>query len=70
MPESRSVFNTDALARASAGICDVDRVCDLEPFLVKKYFDRTSKNDEAPIKVKPTLRDLVTFRKLNLQDPL
>ncbi len=64
-----SDIDTDVLAQASEGVYDVDRFLDVEPFLVTKYFEKQAKGDAHRLKVKPTLRDLVTFRKLNLQDP-
>jgi chemotaxis protein methyltransferase CheR len=44
----------------------------LEPVsrpLLHKYFDRQGRGEEAPYKVKPILRDLITFRKFNLMNP-
>ena len=63
-----SDIDTNVLEKAAAGVYDADRAADLPPQLIKKYFARESRAADAPIHVKPTLRDLITFRRINLQD--
>ncbi len=63
-----SDIDTEVLARADEGVYDADRVGDIPTYLLKKYFEKQARGEDAPVKAKPTLRDLITFRKLNLQD--
>ncbi len=63
-----SDIDTEVLARADEGVYDADRIGDIPMHLLKKYFEKQAKSEDAPVKAKPTLRDLITFRKLNLQD--
>lgn len=63
-----SDIDTDVLKAAEAGIYNPDRVSELDSGLLKKYFQRTSKSPDADYEVKQTLKDLLTFRRLNLHD--
>lgn len=60
-----SDIDTDVLARASEGVYPLDRVAQVLQNLLARYFLR--RRDGAPeLRVRPALRDLVTFRQLNL----
>lgn len=63
-----SDIDTEVLKTAEAGVYHPDRVADLDARLLKKYFRRASKSPDADYEVNSTLRELITFRRLNLHD--
>jgi chemotaxis protein methyltransferase CheR len=63
-----SDIDTEVLKAAEAGVYHPDRVSELDPGLLKKYFDRAAKSPDAEYVAKPTLKELLTFRRLNLHD--
>jgi chemotaxis protein methyltransferase CheR len=62
-----SDIDTDVLHTAETGIYSQERLDDLPPGLQRKYFERVSKELET-YSAKDTLRELITFRRLNLHD--
>ena len=63
-------LDTNVLRHAEAGVYTADRVRDLPRALVAKYFTRTGEGDAARLQVKPALAKMITFRQLNLIQPL
>lgn len=63
-----SDIDTDVLRTAEEGSYHPERVSDLSPELLKRYFDRPTKTSGGNYVVKPTLRELLTFRRINLHD--
>ncbi len=63
-----SDIDTDVLDTASKGIYPADGVADVPKWMLTKYFDRESRSEVAPYRAKSTLRDLLTFRRINLQE--
>ncbi len=63
-----SDIDTDVLSRANEGVYEADRFDDVEPVYAKKYFERQGRGEGVPSRAKSTLRDLITFRQLNLLD--
>ena len=64
-----SDIDTDVLHAASEGVYDASRMEDIPPHLRKKYFTRTQRTDDGPWKANPSIRDLITFRQINLLQP-
>jgi chemotaxis protein methyltransferase CheR len=63
-------LDTNVLRHAEAGLYTEDRVRDMQKALVTKYFARSGEGDKARLKVKPELAKMITFRQLNLIQPL
>ncbi len=63
-----SDIDTDVLANASKGIYPADRFSDVPKWMLTKYFERESRSEDAACRAKSTLRDLLTFRRINLQE--
>ncbi|CAG0123877.1 Chemotaxis protein methyltransferase [Rhodocyclaceae bacterium] len=61
-------LDTNVLATAEAGVYPEERVAKLEPDLVKRFFLRGTGKQAGYVKVRQELRDMITFRKLNLLD--
>lgn len=60
--------DTNVLAKAEAGVYAEERVQKLPPAQVKRFFLKGSGGQAGSVKVRPELRDLITFRQLNLLD--
>ncbi|MDX1925993.1 MAG: CheR family methyltransferase [Pirellulaceae bacterium] len=63
-----SDIDTDVLAKASAGVYDAERLADVPLHIRQNYFTRESRSEDSRYTVKPVLRDLITFRRINLQE--
>jgi chemotaxis protein methyltransferase CheR len=61
-----SDIDTGVLAAAEAGVYAADRVGDVPVPLLRKYFLRGRGANEGKVAVRPELRDLITFRQINL----
>jgi chemotaxis protein methyltransferase CheR len=61
-------LDTNVLEKAKAGVYPEDRVAKLDPELVKRFFMRGSGRQEGFVRVRQELRDMITFRQLNLLD--
>lgn len=61
-------LDTRVLETAKAGIYSEDRVAKLDPALVKKFFLRGTGAQTGYVRVRQELRDMITFRQLNLLD--
>jgi chemotaxis protein methyltransferase CheR len=62
-----SDIDTDVLAHASEGVYAVDRTTAVPPDLLRRYFLR-SRRQPTHVRVRPELRDVVTFRRINFAD--
>jgi chemotaxis protein methyltransferase CheR len=63
-----SDIDTDVLKYASSGVYPSDRFAEMPSPTQKQFFDRMSRSENADWSAKSTLRDLITFRRINLQD--
>jgi len=61
-----SDVDTNVLASAQAGVYSEDRVEKLDPARVKRFFKRGSGGNAGKVRVREELRNLVTFRRINL----
>jgi chemotaxis protein methyltransferase CheR len=60
--------DTSVLAQAEAGVYGMDRVEKLSPERLKRFFLKGAGGNAVSVKVRPELRELVSFRRLNLLD--
>jgi chemotaxis protein methyltransferase CheR len=61
-----SDVNTDVLERAAAGIYDLEDVGPVPRAVLGRHFLRGNGASTGLVRVRPALRDLVTFRRINL----
>ena len=61
-------ISTDILKMAADGVYEEDKINNIPKELFKEYFDREGSEYNNCYKVKPLLRNLMTFRRLNLID--
>ncbi len=61
-----SDIDTTVLATAERGVYDADRTGDVPPALLRKYFLRGVGASAGKVSVRPELRNLLTFRRINL----
>jgi chemotaxis protein methyltransferase CheR len=63
-------IDTEVLETAKSGLYPLERVARLDRALVQRHFIQDATVPTGQVKVKPEIRNLVTFRQLNLlQDP-
>ena len=58
--------DTNVLATAQAGVYTEDRIEKMDPDRLKRFFTRGSGNNAGKVRVRDELRNLVTFRQINL----
>lgn len=63
-------LDTDVLKRASSGIYNEDRVRGIAPTRLSRFFKPVSDNGRDAYRFDPQLASLITFRQLNLMNPL
>ncbi len=61
-------ISTKVLTEAVKGIYALDKVKTVAPALLERYFDRVQIDGENFFQVKRSLRELITFKRLNLMD--
>ncbi len=61
-------IDTNVLRKAEAGVYSMDRVEKLPPNMLKRFFLKGTGNQEGFVRVRKELRDMITFRQLNLLD--
>ncbi len=59
-------LDTNVLATARAGIYPEERISKLSPELVKRYFQRGTGAQAGMVRVREEVREMITFRQLNL----
>lgn len=74
-PEQRDVrilatdIDSRVLAHAAAGVYELDRVKEIPPRELRRYFSRGTGSRAGLVRVKPKVRSLVQFGRLNLLGP-
>jgi chemotaxis protein methyltransferase CheR len=63
-----SDIDTAVLATAEKGVYGADRVADVPVELLHKYFRRGAGANSGKVSAKPELRELITFRQINLME--
>lgn len=61
-------LDTSVLKKAQAGVYPLERVEKLAPDLLKRFFLKGTGSNEGYVQVRKELRDMITFRQLNLLD--
>src|SRR5690554_6396329 len=61
--------DTNVLSSAARGIYSMERVADMDPALVRRYFLRGTGTQAGYCRVRPQLQALLEFRPLNLLQP-
>jgi len=61
-------LDTNVLETAKAGVYPENRVEKMEPEMIKRFFLRGTGSQEGYVRVRKELRDMITFRQLNLLD--
>ncbi len=59
-------LDTKVLETAKAGVYAEERVSKLDPELIKRFFLRGTGNQAGFVRVRPELREMITFRQANL----
>ena len=62
-------IDTNVLAKAEAGVYPIERVEKLSPDIVKRFFLKGTGDQAGFVRVRPELRAMITFRKVNLLSP-
>lgn len=61
-------LDSNVLATAQRGVYDENRIRDLPDARVRRWFQKGRNAQAGAVRVAPALRDLITFRQLNLMD--
>lgn len=75
MPENWTVrvlatdLDSSVVATGAAGQYTMDRITGITDTRRKRWFLRGKGAHEGQVRVRPELRDMITFKRLNLQDP-
>ncbi|NHZ62709.1 CheR family methyltransferase [Massilia genomosp. 1] len=59
-------IDTNVLATGAQGVYGIDRIEKLEPERARRFFLRGKGEQEGMVRVRPELRQLITFKQLNL----
>jgi len=62
-------LDTNVLAKAEAGVYPLERVEKLSPEVVKRFFLKGTGTHAGQVRVRPELRNMITFRQVNLLSP-
>ena len=62
--------DTSVLAQGQAGIYRAERVARIPPEQLRRHFLKGAGAEEGAVKVRDELRSMITFRRLNLLDPV
>lgn len=61
-------LDSNVLATAQRGVYDENRIRDLPDARVRRWFQKGRNAQAGAVRIAPALRDLITFRQLNLMD--
>ena len=59
-------IDTDVLSKAERGIYPIERVASIQQLRLRKWFSRGTGANQGLTRVSPLLREMITFRQLNL----
>lgn len=59
-------IDTNVLSIASKGVYNLDRLDKMSPDRVRRFFLRGKGNQEGLVRIRPEVRDLISFKQLNL----
>jgi chemotaxis protein methyltransferase CheR len=59
-------IDTNVLATGAQGVYGIDRIDKMEPERARRFFLRGKGDQEGMVRVRPELRQLITFKQLNL----
>lgn len=59
-------IDTQVLNTASSGVYPIDRIDKMEQSRIKRFFQRGKGSQEGLVRVRPELRNMITFKSLNL----
>jgi len=62
-------LDSDVLGRGQRGVYPAERLRDMSPARVSRFFRETTLNGQPAYTAAPELRDLITFKQLNLMTP-
>lgn len=62
-------LDTNVLAKAQAGVYPLERIEKLAPETIKRFFLKGTGSLDGYAKIRPELRDMISFKQLNLLDP-
>lgn len=62
-------IDTSVLAKAEAGVYPIDRVEKLSEEVIKRFFQKGTGAQAGFVRVRQELRDMITFRQVNLLSP-
>lgn len=62
-------IDSNVLRTAAAGVYPVDRVRDLEPARLRRWFQRGTGANAGSVRLKPEVRQLIQFGQINLMEP-
>ena len=65
-----SDIDTNVLAQGERGVFRQDRVERLSPQRIQRYFLRGAGSQDGQVRVRPELQRLISFRRINLLDPV
>jgi chemotaxis protein methyltransferase CheR len=65
-----SDIDTQVLAHGQRGVFPQERVARLSPERLRRYFLRGADAEQGQVRVRPELQRLITFRRINLLEPL
>ncbi|MDP2962439.1 MAG: CheR family methyltransferase [Sulfurimicrobium sp.] len=61
-------LDTNVLAKAEAGVYAMDRLEKVSPDKIKRFFLKGTGQQEGYARIRPELRNMITFRQINLLD--
>ena len=64
-----SDLDTQVLAKAAEGIYPIERVERMDPDRVRRFFQRGTGVQAGQVRIRPELRSLVSFQRINLLEP-
>ena len=61
-------LDSEVLAHGAAGVYDADRITGIPPVYAEKYFEKGTGPNAGKVRVRPEIREMIAFRRLNLME--